>query len=308
MQASLLVFSQTGNTFKVAEAITEGLESHGVEVEQVDFLHRHRWKPDAADLIGFGCPVFENRPAEAMTKYLKDKGFDFAGKKAFVFITSGGAPAKSLWHLSQAVSKTGASVIGGIQIRGRSSFPTLFGLFPGRPNGNELELAGKFGRAVATNMIKGEELASPYKIRSDQGGIFYDKLGPIVNFIKKKSTPLPISRQDKCDLCGNCIHECPTRSITRENKKIVFSNTCIVCYRCWHVCPNDAITIKFSPGQGLMERFLYGEKMERLFGNVKPDEDMGTNLYKEALSRKLKLRYDRKQPTAEYDYTRGDET
>ena len=44
--------------------------------------------------------------------------------------------------------------------------------------------------------------------------------------------------------------------------------------------------------------------MERLFGDVKPDEYVGTNLYKDVLARKLKLRYDRKNPTAEYDYTK----
>ena len=85
--------------------------------------------------IGIRYPVFENRPAEVVTEYLKKSRFDFTGKKAFVFITSGGSPAKSLWHLSQAVAGTGASLMGGIQLRGVSSFPTLFGLFPDRPNG-----------------------------------------------------------------------------------------------------------------------------------------------------------------------------
>jgi len=84
---------------------------------------------------------------------LADSGFDFAGKKAFVFITSGGAPAKSLWHLSQAVTKTGASVIGGIQLRGCSSFPTLFGLFPGRPDEKDLERAENFGHALESRIL-----------------------------------------------------------------------------------------------------------------------------------------------------------
>lgn len=302
MKASILFFSQTGNTLKVCVSISNGLEIYGIEVDQVRFLHRNRWKPDNADLIGIGCPVFENRPAEVIPKYLADSGFDFAQKKAFVFITSGGAPAKSLWHLSQAVTKTGASVIGGIQLRGCSSFPTLFGLFPKRPNQNELEKAEKFGRAVAANIINGEPLASHYKIESNQGGIFYDKVGPILNYIKKRIIPLPICDSEKCDLCGNCIYECPTRSITIENNTVKFHNTCIVCYRCWHVCPQTAIATKFSPGNGLIERLIYGEKMERFFGDVKPNEYVGTNLYKDALARNLKLKYDRKNPTAEYDY------
>jgi ferredoxin len=303
MKASILIFSQTGNTLKVGASIAKGIASYGAEVEQISFLQRNRWKPDNADVIGIGCPVFENRPAEVIPDYLADSGFDFTGKKAFVFITSGGAPAKSLWHLSQAVTKTGASVIGGIQARGCSSFPTLFGLFPKRPNETELGKAEAFGRAVSANITNGELLSSQYKIESDEGGIFYDTVGLILKYVKKKTTPLPVSNSGKCDLCGNCLYECPTRSITIENKTVKFHNTCIVCYRCWHVCPQNAITIKFSPGNGLTERFIYGVKMERLFGDVKPDEDAGTNLYKDALARNLKLKYDRKNPTAEYDYT-----
>jgi ferredoxin/flavodoxin len=300
MKASMLIFSQTGNTLKVGDSISKGLKVLGVEVEQVGFLHRNRWKPDNADLIGIGCPVFENRPAEVVPDYLTESKFDFAGKKAFVFITSGGSPARSLWHLSQAVTKTGASVIGGLQLRGRSSFPTLFGLFPGRPNEKDLESAENFGQAIAANILNGESLAPHYKVESERGGLFYDKAGPVLKYIKKKTTPLPVSNSEKCDLCGNCVYECPTRSITLENKMVKFHNTCIACYRCWHVCPQNAITIKFSPGNGLTERLIYGEKMERLFGDVNPDEYVGVNLYKDALARNLKLKYNRIDPTADY--------
>ena len=255
-----------------------------------------------ADLIGIGCPVFENRPAEVMPEFLKKSGFDFTDKKAFIFITSGGSPAKSLWHLSQAIAQTGASVIGGIQIRGASSFPTLFGLFPGRPDKKDLEQAENFGRSIAANLINGDSLPSCYQVESSVGGIFYDKVGPCLNYIKKKTTPLPICDAEKCDLCGNCVYECPTESITIENKTVKFHDTCIVCYRCWHVCPNSAISIKFSPGNGLIERLIYSEKMERIFGNVKPDEDVASNLYQDVLTRKIKLKYDRKNPTADYEY------
>jgi hypothetical protein len=58
--------------------------------------------------------------------------------------------------------------------------------------------------------------------------------------------------------------------------------------------------MKFSPGNGLTERLIYGEKMERLFGDVRPDEFVGVNLYKDALERNLKLKYNRINPTADY--------
>jgi menaquinone-dependent protoporphyrinogen IX oxidase len=74
MKGSILTFSQTGNTLKVGASIARGLKTFGAEVDQVSFLHRNRWKPDNADLIGIGCPVFENRPAEVVPEYLADGG------------------------------------------------------------------------------------------------------------------------------------------------------------------------------------------------------------------------------------------
>jgi hypothetical protein len=41
--------------------------------------------------------------------------------------------------------------------------------------------------------------------------------------------------------------------------------------------------------------------MERRFGNIRTDELIGPNLYKDVLSKRLKLQYNRKNPTAEFD-------
>jgi ferredoxin len=302
MKASILTFSQTGNTLKVGASIAKGLQDSGLEVDCIRFLRRKRWKPDDADLIGIGCPCFENRPAECVLEFLKNGGFDFTGKKAFVFITSGGSPARSLWRLAQAVAQTGATVIGGVQLRGAVTVPTKFGEFTDRPNEKDLEYAEGFGRAVAANTINEETLPDHYKVDPSGGGRVYDLIGPFLTFVKKKITPLPSSDPAKCDLCGNCVYECPSDSITIENKTVKFHNTCIVCYRCWHVCPQDAISIKFSPGNGLIERSLYSNRMERFWGNIESDEYIGPNLYKDVLARKIKLKYDRKNPTAEYEY------
>ncbi len=302
MKASILTFSQTGNTLKTGISIGKGLQDNGVEVHHVNFLRRNKWRPDDADLIGIGCPVFENRPAEVMPEFLQNNGLDLRGTKSFVFITSGGSPAKSLWRLAQAVRQTGAAVMGGIQLRGTSTYPTLFGIYPDRPNDMELKHAEKFGQAIAANIINGNPLPDKYKVNHSNGGVFYDKIGPFLNYLKKKTTPLPENDSENCDLCGNCVNECPTGSITIKDKAIHFHNTCIVCYRCWHTCPQKSISMKVSPGNGLIERTVYCEKMERAFGDLKPNEIVGPNLYKDVLARKIKLKYDRNNPTGEYEY------
>ncbi|MCG8532345.1 MAG: hypothetical protein MI749_17020, partial [Desulfovibrionales bacterium] len=153
MKSSILTFSQTENTLKTGISIAKGMEGKGMEIEHLNFLRRQKWQPEDADLIGLGCPVFENRPSEIMLDFLESCSWDFTGKKAFVFITSGGSPAKSLWHLARAVGKTGARVLGGIQLRGTCTYPSLFGLYPGRPNGPERLRAEAFGRSLADHMI-----------------------------------------------------------------------------------------------------------------------------------------------------------
>ncbi len=302
MKTAILTFSQTGNTLKVGNAISEGLRTKGHETEQTRYLHRKKWNPANADLIGLGCPVFENLPTENVLDYLRESNHDFEGKKAFVFITSGGSPGKSLWRLAKAVKQAGADVIGGIQIRGAVTVPTKFGEFIDRPNADDLRQAKEFGVAVADHLTDKAELPSQFQIDPNEGGRLYDVLGPCLTYLKKKITPLATCDETKCDLCGTCVFECPTNCIKIRNKKVVFQEGCMVCYRCWHVCPQDAVSIQFSPKDGFIERTLYSNRMERRFGNIGNDEIIGPNLYTDVLSRKIKLKYDRHNPTAEFEY------
>ncbi len=291
MKASILTLSQTGNTLKVANAIAAALGRNGIELDHVSFLRRKRWNPRSADIVGVGCPVFENRPAEVIPEFLTTAGIDLTGKKAFVFITSGGSPARSLWHLAEAVRQRGATIVGGIQVRGASAFPTLSGLFPGRPDAQDRGRAEAFGHAVAVHLLRDEPLGSEHLVDSRRGRGFYDALGPIMLWLKKK-TPIPTTDPSRCDLCGTCVAECPSGSIRIKEKKIEFQETCIRCYRCWQICPPMAIEMKFSPGKGAVERRIYSEWMERRFGDVQLGENMGINRFREVLARKVRVRFD----------------
>lgn len=300
MKASMLIFSQTGNTLKAGKAIAGGLQSGGISVEPVKYRHGMKWNPGDAGAVLVGSPVFENRPAGAIMDFLASADIDLSGKKALVFVTTGGSPAKSLWHLSEALRRRGAEICGGIEVRGVCTFPTLFGLFTGRPDERDLGEAGEFGRSAAAHLLGKAELPERYRIDRARGGRFYNILGPIMTFTKKKMIPLPKCDTALCDTCGICVRECPTGSIAFEKRVLKFSGGCIRCYRCWHVCPHRAITIKSSPGKGLAERLMYGEGMERRFGSVGPDEHQGPNLYREVLAGKIRLKYNKEEPTAEY--------
>lgn len=145
MKASLMTFSQNGNTLKVGHSIGQGLKTEGFEIEHVRFTRMKNWNPADADVIGIGAPCFEFGPPKCVVDFLTNSTIDFSNKKIFVYITSSGYPMNTLWKLAKTVTNTGAEIIGGIQLRGMDNFPTLFGHFEGRPNENDLALQSGTG-------------------------------------------------------------------------------------------------------------------------------------------------------------------
>lgn len=303
MKVSMLTFSQTGNTLKVGRRIANALLSRQLEVDHVRFLERKRWRPENADAIGIGCPCFESRPAELVPRFLDGSGLDLTGKLAFVYITSSSSPAKTLWRLSQAVERTGATVVGGVQVTGVSTAPSMFGLTPKRPDPQDLSRVDAFGRSLAERLIAAAPMPVEFRIDPKRGSRFYDRVGWLANHIKKLTISPPGIDHTKCTLCGNCVRECPEDNITIRLTKIEVGEHCCVCWRCWHVCPSEALSMKLTPGMnGLVEHALWSETLERFFGELAPDQERGTNLYRDAFARRVRLRYDRHEPTAEYDF------
>ena len=48
-----------------------------------------------------------------------------------------------------------------------------------------------------------------------------------------------------CDLCGECVRDCPVGNIDLKNDKIVFDGACTWCMRCIYNCPQHAIGNKY---------------------------------------------------------------
>lgn len=52
----------------------------------------------------------------------------------------------------------------------------------------------------------------------------------------------------RCDLCGQCIQQCPFRALRMEEKGIVVGETCRMCGVCVRNCPNKAISFEQKAG------------------------------------------------------------
>jgi flavodoxin len=86
MQATLIYFSQTGNTRKAAKVIAQGLTKNGCETTTLPLKKATVQDIDSADLIGVGTPVFESQAPSPVRTILRNLP-TLKGKKAFVFAT-----------------------------------------------------------------------------------------------------------------------------------------------------------------------------------------------------------------------------
>lgn len=93
---------------------------------------------------------------------------------------------------------------------------------------------------------------------------------------------------EKCDLCNECIKECPMGNFSKPNEKIIFdsSRSCILCGHCIAVCQKNAINYedmkdiafnfeKISENQSFnaMYKFLRSKRSIRQFKNQKVPKD-----------------------------------
>lgn len=51
---------------------------------------------------------------------------------------------------------------------------------------------------------------------------------------------------NKCNLCGKCVINCPVQNIIATRKKIKFGWHCSWCMKCLYACPRDAINYRIA--------------------------------------------------------------
>lgn len=134
--ASVIYYSMTGNTKKMAEAIAGELGVEARDVKKTAEVPR-----DGILFLGSGC--YGGKPGEEMAKLIADG--DLNGRRVAVFGTSGGGDGKETADMADALRKKGALVLGSYHARGKAF--VLFSL--GHPSAGELEGARAFAREMS---------------------------------------------------------------------------------------------------------------------------------------------------------------
>lgn len=257
MRATIVYYSQSGNTEKVAYELADQLQRAGYEVAPLLFEDVAEF-PEALediDLLGIGYPTFFGYTPSFIIEMI-DGLKKVKGTSAFVFTTYGGHTAgDSLYDAAAALAKKGYSVVGGLKVEGADNYPqgVTLRLNFDRPGEEDIksvrEFAGKMLEAVKSGRsLDVNQLASPTEFfvkNRDQPRA--EVLKSMHGVVSGKIT----FDQPQCLFCETCKKTCPTKSIKPGERFPEFTWKCIGgdmrCYHCVRVCPGKALTVEF-PG------------------------------------------------------------
>lgn len=133
---SVLYYSMTGSTKKMASAIAEELGVEALDVKKAGAVPQ-----DGVLFLGSGC--YGDKPGEDMAKFIAAR--DFAGRKVALFGTSGAGAGKEVEAMAEALKNKGATVLGTYHSKGRAFVLVNIG----HPSKDELDGARKFAAEMA---------------------------------------------------------------------------------------------------------------------------------------------------------------
>ncbi len=98
-------------------------------------------------------------------------------------------------------------------------------------------------------MVKGEKLADFSKLIFNLPSNRFLNYVPssLVRWLGKFIWVRPEPIEDKCQRCGACIKNCPTKAMeSQQGFPVIDYKKCISCFCCDEICPHDAINQKIS--------------------------------------------------------------
>lgn len=212
-----VVFSPTGGTQRVADAIASALN-----VNKIDLCAEVAPLPLFTSLMAV-LPVYGGRlPAVAVERLRKIKG---AGQPAVAVVVYGNrAYDDALLELKNELTDAGFTVVAAAAFVAEHSI--VRSIAAGRPNAQDIAIAADFGKAVAA------KLASDDKTPVTVPGNY-----PYKDLPKMPVVPLTL---ESCGGCGRCARLCPVGAIPAAAPHTTDASKCILCMRCVAVCPRRA--------------------------------------------------------------------
>lgn len=211
------VFSPTGGTQRVADAIASALN-----VNKIDLCAEVAPLPLFTPLMAV-LPVYGGRlPAVAVERLRKIKG---AGQPAVAVVVYGNrAYDDALLELKNELTDAGFTVVAAAAFVAEHSI--VCSIAAGRPNAQDIAIAADFGKVVAAKLAADDK--TPVTVPGNY---------PYKELPKMPVVPLTL---ESCGGCGRCARLCPVGAIPAAAPHTTDASKCILCMRCVAVCPRRA--------------------------------------------------------------------
>lgn len=225
MKVTQIVFSPTGGTQQVIDAITSVWKSH---VNTVDLTNpKNEYSSlnfSQNDIAVIAVPSYGGRvPALAAERLTKISGNH--AQCVIVCVYGNRAYEDTLLELRDIAEQSNFNVIAAVSAIAEHSIIHQYAA--GRPDQKDKDELRSFAGKILEKIESGNANTS-FQIPGNRP---YRKAGG--GGLVPKAT-------DKCVGCGLCAEKCPAQAISKENIKCADNKKCISCMRCVVQCPQSA--------------------------------------------------------------------
>jgi len=234
-QLKLIYFSPTGTTRKVLESIAEGIAVDDVEHINLTLPGGAQQiiPPFSDELVIIGAPVYGGRlPVDVIQRFKQLKA---SNTLAILIVVYGNREFEdALLELKNIALELGFNPVAGGAFIGEHSFAAEeVPIANGRPDGLDVQTAINFGIKVKDKVttLQSQDVQIDLKI---PGRFPYEAGGARVMAVS------PVTKEDRCTVCGTCASVCPTATILINESVATEIEQCIRCCACIKNCPEEA--------------------------------------------------------------------
>lgn len=239
MGCSIVHFSATGKTLKVAEAVAKGLGGVGrlIDLSRPDFKGASL---SSSDKVIVACPVYGGRIPSVVAERIKAVKFD-ATRVVTVVSYGNRAFEDALLELNDCViAQGGGPVASAAVIAQHAMEPSVASDRPDKTDYQNLESFGRFA------LKKYEEV--------DVKAVQVPGNRPYRDWAKMPVTPIS---EGACIHCGLCANNCPTQAIDLFDTAKTDPNKCILCLRCVWICPQKVKRLPDVAQKAIAEKLAH---------------------------------------------------